>query len=103
MEFVLRLLLVAVCVLPLAGPRLGAGMMPLESSPSNRPIEEEDESERADAEQRDAELRIERRFESRHRSAGRLPLAERTSHRFTSNPIPAADPFRNGLGTHYRC
>jgi len=95
--------MVALCVLPLGGVRVGAGTAPLERSQSNRPIEEEDESERTDAEQRDADLRTERRIESRHGTPGRLIVSARIAHTRSSRHIPSADPYRNGLGTHYRC
>ena len=103
----LRLLLIAVCVLPLSSPRAVAGFLqplPVEIGyDSDRPSEEEDESERTDSEARDAGLRSERHLESRQTAIGRLRIPASSRPRFAAAHVPLADPFRNVLGTPYRC
>jgi hypothetical protein len=104
----LHLLLAAACLLPLVNPRAAAGMLvPSErSSAPNRPVEEEDEGERADSEYRDAQIRTERRSDPRNRAVGRLGISSPVppAHlRFVISCAHAGDPFRNGLGTPYRC
>jgi hypothetical protein len=113
----LRLLMVAACALPFATPKkfaillgmpppsfsLGGGRIPA------APLTEEDESEREEeVKAREASSRPERRADiSRKQSRGNSRLS------FKQRPIDlslfaalrptAADPFRNGLGTPFRC
>jgi hypothetical protein len=115
----LRLLLVAVCAIPFANPRRLAAALyipppavalggQLPSAPS--PVSEEDEIERhGDIRAREAAGRSDRRTD-RARSGTRsgrdtLPLKQRLSHlsHFGTLRPAAADPFRNGLGTPFRC
>lgn len=105
--FLLQLVMAASCLLPLTNPRALASLSKTSDSGTmpNRPIQEEDESERSDAEQRDAELRVDRRFD--HRSTNRqlenIPLAGSFRKVHRGSLESRQDPFRNGLGTHYRC
>lgn len=102
---VLRLVLAVACLFPLGGPRAYAGFVTL--APAERaPFEEEDENERTDPEQRDVELRLERRHESKPSGTG-VRLAPPNHRVAAQHSLPirttAEDPFRNGLGTPYRC
>jgi hypothetical protein len=74
------------------------------------PLNEEDETEREeDAKARESLARGDRRAElSRHGSSRAGLHASPKQHlidltRFTSLRPTAADPFRNGLGTPFRC
>jgi hypothetical protein len=74
------------------------------------PVNEEDESEREeDAKARESLARGDRRADlSRHRSSRGGPCVSPKQHlidlsHFTCLRPTAADPFRNGLGTPFRC
>jgi hypothetical protein len=113
----LRLLLVAVCAIPFANPRRLAtalyippstvalgGQLP--SAPV--PASEEDEIERhGEVRSREASGRSERRQgEPRtNLTRGLASLRQRLARQshFSHLRPTAADPFRNGLGTPFRC
>jgi hypothetical protein len=109
----LRLLLVAVCLWPFAGARQLANTFGFPLTPAafagqlpSAPVGEEEENERAE----DAKGRIGQRTEYRPdppQIAPRLPSVASTrtfaSDRTSSACLSPADPFRNGLGTPYRC
>src|SRR5262245_38325644 len=116
LELTLRFLMIAVCALPWPGLRALAGTLPSApvsapvSAPSpvgqlpTAPVSEEEENERAE----DAKHRAGQRVEYRPdppRIAPQLPAATSiATTRVTSSDCPSpADPFRNGLGTPYRC
>ncbi|MBX9580062.1 MAG: hypothetical protein K2X87_07100 [Gemmataceae bacterium] len=108
---VLRLFLVAGCVPPLAGaPAAVAGLTPpapVGQSPAAPVNEEEDGNERDEAAKKPEAVQWTDRRPDRHPpTLGRLPFAStaRADHPSTRLARPtAADPFRNGLGSPYRC
>jgi len=103
----LRLVMVAVCLLPFPGVRAVAGVLAVPASAPlpTAPVNEEDESEREESEARAADPRAERPFHKSHPFCYLIPVersAARPDRSALSRPT-AADPFRNGLGSHYRC
>jgi hypothetical protein len=104
----LRLLVVVGCVLPFASPRVAAGSaaplpIPVPSAPTN----EDDENQREEtAEEQTADPRLVRLPNPLPPAADRLA---RLSVHSPLRPTAARagptseDPFRNGLGTPYRC
>jgi len=106
----LRLVLAVACLFPFASPRAFAGVLVSQSDReqrSNSPFDEDDENERSGEELRDAVPRTERRPDLRVLPSMRLTMphsAYPSGHRRTSQVHSIAeDPFRNGLGTPYRC
>jgi hypothetical protein len=85
-----------------------APYIPLPASLANdapTPIsEEDDERESADGKERIPSQSRDRLPARQHRSL--LPLVHFTHHSLPHSPLAApfdADPFHNGLGSHYRC
>lgn len=106
----LRLLVAVGCLVPFVGPRqvvAAFGVTPvLPPAPLPfAPVNEEDESQREESAKEVAHLRPDRHVG--HRAArDRLSTADPRGAARARNPVsrPApADPFRNGLGAHYRC
>lgn len=113
----LRLLLVAVCAIPFANPRRLAtalyipppsvalgGQLPTAPVPAS----EEDEIERhGEVRSREASGRSERRQDeprtSLNQSFSSLKQRLARQSHFSHLRSTAADPFRNGLGTPFRC
>lgn len=105
---VLRLVMVAACAFPFAGNRSTAALLSLPVAGNQLPSSpvresEEEESERSE----DAKVRPGQRTEAPHTAtiapSVRLTFAPcrlNCAYSDFSNP---ADPFRNGLGTPYRC
>jgi hypothetical protein len=109
-----RFLLLVVCLVPFTSTRQAAvacaPVFPLapaapgESAPVNEEEDERESETEADGKERLADP-VRHRVPSRE-SAGRLPLvhAGHTSALVLCARAPSpSDPFRNGLGTHYRC
>ena len=112
LTYLLRLLVVVGCVFPFAGPRAFAtasGLAPLPAPAAPlAPVNEEEENEREESgEERAADPRHDRRPEQ-FRSA-RVRLARTISRDHDKPTTPSRtlhapeDPFRNGLGSPYRC
>jgi hypothetical protein len=110
LELTLRFLMIAVCALPLAGLRQVAAALPPGPVPApigqlpTAPLSEEEENERAE----EVKNRVGQRAEHRPdppRTAPRLPAATSaaTARAISSGCPSPADPFRNGLGSPYRC
>jgi hypothetical protein len=105
---VLRLVMVAVCVLPFASPRQVANAFgfppPVFAQSPTTPVGEEEENERTE----DAKGRVGHQVQYRPappKLLDRLPQLPPTASRAASVrecPSPL-DPFRNGLGSPYRC
>jgi hypothetical protein len=116
---VLRLVMVAACVVPLVGPRKLAatvGLPPLPACPACplpvapvAPVGEEEESQRQEeAKERAANPRADRQPSRPRFSSDRHPVATYSAQAITTtrsshSPPAPADPFRNGLGSPYRC
>ena len=110
---IVRLLMLAACLLPFASARQAAAALapvvplapvapPGESPP---PPSEEDDERETDAKERPS-------AQAKHRPPvreliDRLPPAHAarptSAPRIRTTPPVAADPFRNGLGSPYRC
>ena len=109
---IIRTLMLVVCLAPFASVQQAAGALapyfPRTLAPTGEapaaPTSEEDDERETDG--------TERHATARHRAPARevliwLPPAVAPQHphvtRPRTSPPVAADPFRNGLGTHYRC
>jgi hypothetical protein len=111
----LRLVMVAACVLPLLSPRQVAAafaFLPVSAAPLGHlpaaPVNEEDENERGSSEERTADPRGERRPDRPRLAEDRFAIVYPARTPSARAPLPpsrptAEDPFRNGLGSHYRC
>ncbi len=107
---IVRFLMIVTCLVPFTNVRQATGVLApllalaLAAPDSEAPGEEDDERETDTKERLAAEAK--HRPPARERT-GTLPSA-RDAHRplpsrpLTTPPV-AADPFRNGLGTPYRC
>src|SRR5262245_25937479 len=104
----LRFVMIAVCAVPFTGLRAYATALqapaPAGQFPTSPVSSEEEENERTE----DAKQRVGHRAEHRPdppRFVSQFPVAASASPvRITSHACPApADPFRNGLGSPYRC
>ncbi|MBX9626005.1 MAG: hypothetical protein K2X82_19565 [Gemmataceae bacterium] len=104
---VLRLLLVAGCVLLAGAPAATASVGLATPAPAGPVNEEEDETPRDEAAKPgEADPRSDRRPVRLPPLLGRLPFAATApaGHPSTALARPtAADPFRNGLGSPFRC
>lgn len=110
---VIRLLIAVGCLVPFTGPRQAAAALRL-SPPVNlgqqlpgSPVEDdEEEQEESLAQKRLADSALPHSGERSRTTPGSWidPSAVARPTSFAALPRPApADPFRNGLGTHYRC
>lgn len=102
----LRLLLAAACVMPFTSVASAVVYFPALAAPGNAgpaPVSEEDEREEEEvAEGRAAHDR--RAPLDRPRVGTTLPVVRGKLRPFSGPARPtAADPFNNGLGTHFRC
>ena len=111
---IFRFLAIVLCLVPVTNTQQAPGVLapfvpvvpaPAGNAPANPASEEDDERETEDGKERVASP-------NRHRLAvreltGQLPPvhASNLPHvaRVRTSPPVAADPFRNGLGTPYRC
>ena len=109
---IVRFLMLAVCLMPFTSIRQAAGALaphvpltlggPVNEAPA--PVSEEDDERETDGKQRPT-------APAKHRPAAREQTASlpRVHTALTSRPScerrtpRAADPFRNGLGSPYRC
>lgn len=110
--YLLRLLVVVGCVFPLTAPRVfatasGSTLSPVPTAPP-APVNEEEEHEREQSgEERSAVPRHDRRLDHLLSARGRLARTFVRDHnqpktQFRTRPA-SDDPFRNGLGSPYRC
>jgi hypothetical protein len=112
---IVRILLVLLCLAPLASARqmmsIFAPSVPLSGSPINNaptPIDEQDDEEDDEQESADGKERLTTQSRHRlpvHQHSSLLPLIDfRHSPHHASLTTPFdADPFHNGLGSPYRC
>lgn len=103
----LRLLVVASCVLPLAGVSTATASNPLLLPAPVFPANEEDETERQEtSEEQVADPRLVRMPSQLPPSKSWLRATvppKSISHSASRHGPTRVDPFRNGLGTPYRC
>jgi hypothetical protein len=114
----IRLLMLAACLVPFTSPRAAAAALalaPPPAAPLPAPADGPAESEQApedDTEREEQAGGSKHAARAAHPAAGR-PSAPSAGHAFPTRsptisapaefPRVAADPFRNGLGSPYRC
>jgi hypothetical protein len=113
LQRLVRLLMLLACLVPFTSTRQAVAAfalptpaeLPITPAPDPRQQEEENEREEADGkEPARGSGRAEHHPPPPHHTRPRRPTTRRTHALLNRADIPyPADPFRNGLGTPYRC